>query len=148
MPAVLTRSAPSWHTASAKGVTRPRVDLVTVDNPVFTDLGGPLMSPARNVTRRLSQAILGAAAVGTLALTGHLALAHASATPPSAAPAQSPPDKLAPGASSGSNQPLPGQNQPSTGQNQPRGGSGSGFGQTPGLQGRSAGGGSTTTHGS
>lgn len=99
------------------------------------------MSSALKVTRRLTQAVLGAGAVGALALTGHLALAHASATPTPATPAQSPSDKLAPGAASGSKQ------SPS-GQSQPRGGSSSGFGQTPGLQGRSSGGGSTTTHGS
>ena len=99
------------------------------------------MSSALKVTRRLTQAVLGAGAVGTLALTGHLALAHAWATPPPVTPAQSPSDKLAPGAPSGANQPP-------SGQSQPRVGSRSGFGQTPGLQGRSSGGGSTTTHGS
>ncbi len=89
------------------------------------------MNSALKVTRRLTQAVLGAAAVGTLALTGHLALAHASASPSPATPAQSP--------STASSRRA---------QSQPGGGSRSGFGQTPGLQGRSSGGGSTTTHGS
>ena len=106
------------------------------------------MSSARKVTRRLTQAVLGAGAVGALPLPGHLALAHAWATPTPATPGQSPSDKLAPGAASGSSQPPSGQSQPPSGQSQPRGGARSGFGQTPGLQSRSSGGGSTTTHAS
>lgn len=99
------------------------------------------MNSALEVTRRLTRAILGTVAVGTLALTGHLALAHAWAAPSPATPARSPADNRTPGAASGSNQPP-------AAQSQPREGSRSGFGQTPGLQGRSSGGASTTTHGS
>lgn len=99
------------------------------------------MSSALDVTRRLTRAVLGAGAVGSLAVAGHLALAHASTTASSGVPAQSPLQRSAPSFPSRSTQPQPGQSQR---------GSGSGFGQTPALQGgsTSSGGGSTTTHGS
>ena len=99
------------------------------------------MSSALDVTRRLTRAILGAGAVGTLAVAGHLALAHPSTTASSGVGAQSTPQRSAPNLPSQSTQPQPGQSQRQRG-------SGSGFGQTPGLQGGSSGGGSTTTHGS
>jgi hypothetical protein len=100
------------------------------------------MTSALDMTRRLTRAVLGAGAVGTLAVTGHLALAHASTTRSSGGPVQSTQGRSVPGTSA---RPT----QPQQGQSQRQRGSGSGFGQTPGLQGgSSSGGGSTTTHGS
>lgn len=96
---------------------------------------------ALTVTRRLTRATLGAGVVAALALTGHLALAHASKAASANPSGQSSSRQPPPGTSGTPRQPQPGQGQTRT---DPK----SGFSQTPGMPGRSSGSGSTTTHGS
>ena len=92
------------------------------------------MNAALATTRRVTQAVLGAGVLGTVVLTGHLALSHASA---SATPATT----IAPSQGRGE--------QPGFGSGQvpSRSRDGSGFSQVRGLGSGSAGGG-TSTHGS
>ncbi len=95
------------------------------------------MSPALAVTRRLTQAVLGASALGTVVLAGHLALSHssASATPTGSTGSSSSVQQAGPGTS------------PGTGSGRTRGG----FSPAPGVGSGGSGGfagGGTTTHGS